>query len=186
MSRIQAIEPAAAEAPAKAMLEGIQKKFGALPNLFKVLAHSPAALQFYVGQIEALTKGVLDPQLREQLAVVTAGANHCDYCASAHTLMGKGAGLTERELAQNLHGRSLNPRTEAALKLARSILEHRGEVSEEDLKAAREAGYSEAELVEIMAHVGMNIFTNYFNRLAKTEVDFPLVSTSSVDSPQVK
>lgn len=180
MSRIQALEPAAAGTQAKAMLEGIQKQFGALPNLFKVLAHSPAALQFYVGQIEALAHGVLDRQLREQLAVVIAGANHCDYCASAHTLMGKGAGLTPAELAQNLHGRSDKPRTEAALQLARAMLEHRGEVSDEDLKAARAAGYSEAELVEIAAHVGMNIFTNYFNRLAQTQVDFPLVSTSAV------
>ena len=180
MSRIQALEPAAAETTARAMLEGVHKKFGALPNLFKVLAHSPAALQFYVGQIEALAKGVLDRQLREQLAVVTAGANHCDYCASAHTLMGKGVGLAQEELAQNLHGRSQNPRTEAALTLARTILERRGEVSDEDLQATRAAGYSEAELVEIAAHVGMNIFTNYFNRLAQTEVDFPLVSTSTV------
>lgn len=180
MSRIEALEPAAAGAQAKAMLEGVHKQFGALPNLFKVLAHSPAALQFYVGQIEALSSGVLDRQLREQLAVVTAGANHCDYCASAHTLMGKGAGLSPTELAQNLHGRSANPRTAAALQLARAMLEHRGEVSDEDLKAARAAGFSEAELVEIAAHVGMNIFTNYFNRLAQTKVDFPLVSTSAV------
>lgn len=180
MSRIQAIEPAAAEAPAREMLEGVRKKFGAVPNLFKILAHSPAALQFYIGQIEALSKGVLDRALREQLAVVTAGANHCDYCASAHTLMGKGVGLTEKELEQNLHGQSSNPRTAAALTLARAILEQRGEVSDADLKAASEAGYSKAELVEIMAHVGMNIFTNYFNRLAQTEVDFPRVNTSAV------
>lgn len=180
MSRIQALDPAAAEAPAQAMLEGVRKKFGAIPNLFKVLAHAPAALQFYIGQIEALTKGVLDRTLREQLAVVTAGANHCDYCASAHTLMGKGVGLTDKELALNLHGQSLNPRTEAALKLARAILDRRGDVSDEELKAARAAGLSEAELVELMAHVGMNIFTNYVNRLAQTEVDFPLVSTSAV------
>jgi uncharacterized peroxidase-related enzyme len=178
MQRIPALSTAAAPALSQPLLEGAQKKLGMVPNLFKTLAHSPAALQYYMSSVQALSGGVLPAALREQLALVIAGQNECDYCASAHTLMGKGAGLAAGELADNLRGRSGNAKTQAALEFAASIVKNRGRITDAQLEAVRSAGYGDAEVVEIVAHVGMNIFSNYFNHIAGTVIDFPLVKTA--------
>ena len=178
MQRILALTLTAAPAASRTLLEATQRKIGMVPNLFSTIAHSPAALAGHLHQSDALAGGVLTPVLREQLALVTAGENGCDYCASAHTLMGKGAGLTSAEAARNLQGHADNAKTQAALSFAKAILASRGQISDSQLAAVRSAGYSDAEVVEIVAHVGMNVFTNYFNNLARTTVDFPLVSTA--------
>ena len=180
MQRILALDPSTAPAASKDLLNAIQKKLGMVPNLFKTLAHSPAVLQSYVRQSEALAGGSLSPALREQIALVTAGTNGCDYCASAHTLMGKGAGLKQEEMANNLRGSADNAKTQAALDFAKAIVLNRGHVTDDEIKAVRGAGYSEAELVEIIAHVSANLFTNYFNHIAKTVIDFPFVGTENV------
>jgi len=178
MQRITALIPSAAPAPAKTLLDAAQKKIGMVPNLFATLAHSPAALQAYLQQTEALAAGALAPVLREQLALVTAGVNGCDYCASAHTLMGKGAGLSAGEAASNLRGHANAPKTQAALDFAKAILHSRGHVTDAQLQAVRAAGFGDADIVEIVSHVAMNTFTNYFNNVAKTVIDFPHVSTA--------
>ena len=179
MQRIPALAIAAAPAASLPLLEGVQKKLGMVPNLLKTLAHSPAVLQYYLAGSEALGTGALPAPLREQIALVTAGENECDYCASAHTLMGKGAGLGSAEMAENLRGRSGNAKTRAALTFAAAIVSDRGRVSEEQLKAVRAAGYGDAEVVEIVAHVAANIFTNYFNHVAGTVIDFPVVASAA-------
>jgi uncharacterized peroxidase-related enzyme len=178
MQRIATLDIKDAPTASQVMLTAAKEKIGMLPNLFKTLAHSPAALQSYLAQSEALAGGVLPPALREQLAVVTAGTNHCDYCASAHTLMGKGAGISATELAANLIGDSGDAKVQAALNFAKTIINGRGQLSDADLAAVRAAGFGDAEIVEIIAHVGMNIFTNYFNHIAATVIDFPLVQTA--------
>jgi uncharacterized peroxidase-related enzyme len=160
------------------LLEAVKKQMGTVLNIFKGFAHSPAALEAYLAQSRALAGGVLDPKLREQIAVTMAGANQCDYCASAHTFLGKKAGVAEAELAANLAGRSQDDKTGTALRFARAVLENRGQLGDADLQRVRDAGFSEAEIVEIIAHVGMNLFTNFFNNVADTEVDFPRVDTS--------
>jgi len=177
MQRISALVPSNTPVASQAMLDAVKIKIGMVPNLFKTIAHSPAALQFYLQQMEALAGGVLSAPLREQLALTSAGENACDYCASAHTLMGKGAGVPEKELSENLRGRSDDAKTRAALTFARAIIAGRGQISDMQIEAVRAAGFTDAELVEIIAHVGMNIFTNYFNLVAQTVVDFPLVRT---------
>lgn len=178
MPRIHTVN--ASDTPEKSipLLEAVAKMFGKVPNLVQTLAHSPAALRFYLSQIEALSGGVLTRQLREQIALVSAGINHCDYCASAHTLAGRGHGLKAEELAANLAGHSPDAKTQAALDFAKQIITMAGHVNDDALQAVRNAGYSEAEIVEIIAHVGMNIFTNYFNHIAATVIDFPLVTTA--------
>lgn len=160
------------------MLTAVVKKFGRAPNLIQTLAHSPAALKFYLSQSEALSEGALVPQLRQQIALVVAGINRCDYCVSAHTVAGKGAGITSAELASNLSGHSENEKTQAALDLAKAIVTQDGQVSDSVLQAVRHAGFNEAEIEEIIAHVGMNIFTNYFNHIAATVNDFPFVGAA--------
>jgi uncharacterized peroxidase-related enzyme len=161
----------------KPMLEGFAKQFGMVPTLIQTLAHSSAGLKFYLSQVEALSAGELSAQLREQIALVTAGINHCDYCASVHTLAGKRRGLSSEELAANLAGSSQDEKVQVALNFAKEIVTKNGNVSDEAMECIRGGGYSESEIVEIIAHVGMNIFTNYFNHIARTTIDFPLVQT---------
>lgn len=177
MQRINALEPNLAPTASKTQLDAVQKQIGMVPNIFKTIAHSPAALQFALGQSAALAAGALSPALREQIALVTAGSNACDYCASAHTLMGKGAGLQAAEMTNNLTGTSADAKTRAALSFAKTIVQERGLVSDEQLNAVRLAGFTDGEIVEIIANVAANIFTNYFNHIAGTVIDFPRISS---------
>jgi len=175
MPRITPIDPASADPKAQNLLDGVQKALGTTPNLMKTLAHSPASLNAYLGFGQALGGGQLGGVLREQIALAVAGANGCEYCASAHTALGKGQKIDDEELARNVTGQSSDPRTQTALDFARAIVTKRGWVSDDDLAAVREAGFSEGEIVEIVATVALNVFTNYFNHVAGTDVDFPRV-----------
>lgn len=172
MQRILAITQP--EGKAFDLLADVKKSMGSTPNLFTTLACAPAALEAYLGMVNALGRGVLSRTLREQLAVTVAGYNGCNYCASAHVFLGRKAGLTSEELTANSQGQSSDYKTLAALTFARALLENRGKTSEADLEAVRAAGFSDEETVEILAHVAMNSFTNYFNETAKTVIDFPL------------
>jgi uncharacterized peroxidase-related enzyme len=180
MQRIPALSIDNAPAASQVLLQAVQKQIGMVPNIFKTIAHSPAALSFALSAGETLSKTKLPAALREQLALVTAGANACDYCASAHTLMGKGAGVAADELARNLRGQSATERTQAALSFAAAIVQERGRVSDAQLQAVRAAGYDDAEVVEIVAVVVSNIFTNYFNHIAGTVIDFPVVRSAEL------
>lgn len=161
------------------LLAGVKKMLDRTPNIFTTLAHSPAALGLFVGAIGAMANSKLSGGLREQIALTVAGANGCDYCASAHTTLGKMNKVSEAELAQNLLSQSSDARVQAALIFARKIVEARGHVSDTDVQDVRKAGYDDSEIVDIVAVVGVNIFTNYFNHVAGTEIDFPLVTTAS-------
>lgn len=161
----------------KPMLEAVAAQFGKAPNMLRTLAHSPAALQSYLSQVTALSGGELAVQLREQIALVTAGISGCDYCASAHTLAGKRRGLDAAEMLENLAGRSGDPKTRVALDFVHAMVTRRGQIAGDAVDGLRRAGYSEGEIVEIIAHVGMNLFTNYVNHIAGTVIDFPLVRT---------
>lgn len=163
---------------AQTMLDAAKKQLGMVPNLFQTLAHSPAALEAYLSFNTALSKSKISAALREQLALTVAAVNGCDYCASAHTALGKMAHVDEAELTCNLAGVSNNPKTQAALTFAKQVVKERGQVKDADLAAVRDAGYSDAEVVEIISVVAVNIFTNYFNHIAGTEIDFPRVNTA--------
>ena len=178
MQRIKAVGDHDVPEGSKAILVAVIKKQGAVTNFIKTLARSPAALRFYLSQTEALSTGVLSKQLREQIALVAAGANNCDYCASVHTFLGKRKGLDAVELAANIAGHSADPKTRAVLRFVDDIVKNQGHLADLDLSAIRKAGYGDEQIVEIIAHVGMNIFTNYFNNIAKTAIDFPSVSTA--------
>ncbi len=175
MPRIQPIELDQAHPKAKALLEGVHKSLGITPNIMATMAQSPATLEAYLGFGKALSGASISPQLREQIALTVAGENSCGYCASAHTAIGTKLGVDTDELAANLKGLSSDPKTEAALEFARRIVIERGWVSDDDLRHVREAGYSEGEITEIVAAVAQNLFSNYFNHLADTDVDFPRV-----------
>jgi len=179
MQRIAALDLAAAPVASQPLLTVVQNKLGMIPNLVKTLAHAPAALTAYLQQSEALSGGTLSPALREQIALTVAGANRCDYCASAHTLLGKHAGVDAQEAANNLTGRASDARAQAALIFAKQVIDTRGHVTDAQLQATRSAGFSDEAIVEMVAHVALNIFTNYFNHVAATMIDFPTIRTAA-------
>ncbi|MGH8656844.1 MAG: carboxymuconolactone decarboxylase family protein [Gammaproteobacteria bacterium] len=175
MTRIQPINYEQSTGKAKELLDAVKAKLGLTPNMMKTMAQSPTVLEAYLSFSGALGGGKLNAKVREQLALVTAAINDCGYCASAHTAIGKTVGLSEEAILAARDGRASDAKNDAALKFARTIIVNRGEVSNDDLQAVRAAGFAEGEVVEIIANVALNIFTNYFNRIAKTEIDFPKV-----------
>ncbi len=175
MTRIKPIDVDQAEGKTKSMLENVNKAVGMVPNLMRTLAHSPAALDAYLGFGKALGGGSLSAKLREQIALTAANVNACEYCASAHTALGKKFGIDATELQRNLQASSRDPKVEAALRFAKAVVVRQGWVTDEELEHVREAGYSDGEINEIIATTAISIFTNYFNHVAGTEVDFPVV-----------
>jgi uncharacterized peroxidase-related enzyme len=177
MPRLTPIDPAHAEGKAKVLLDGVQKKYGMVPNLLATLANAPAALEAYLGLGQVLAGGSLDGKTREAIALTVAGENGCDYCAAAHSAIGAGLGVAAEELGANLRGRSSDPRVTAILRFARAVVAERGWVGDDELAAARAAGLTDGEITEIVAAVAVNTFSNYFNHVAETEVDFPPVAS---------
>ena len=175
MTRITAVEPGKATGKARELLDAVKNKVGRVPNMMRTMAHSPAVLEAYLNFSAALAGGQLNAKLREELALLSAEMNACSYCAAAHTAIAKMVGLSGDAILLARKGHSLDPKTNAALNFARALIETRGEVSEADFQAAKDAGFSEAEIGEIIANVALNIFTNYFNIVAQTEIDFPKV-----------
>lgn len=177
MSRITT--PASIEAsPAgsQPLLEAVKKQLGIVPNLFRVVGNSPAALEGYLGLNGALAKGTLDAKTRERVALAVAEVNGCDYCLSAHTYLGKNlAKLDDAEIAANRAGMSGDPKANAAVRFAVALVKHRGHVVDADLASVKSAGFTEAQIIEIVLHVALNTLTNYVNNVADTEIDFPAV-----------
>ncbi len=179
MPRIQAIDPNAATGKTKELLDGVKAKIGMIPNLMRTFANSTAALEGYLNFSSALSSGLLNAKLREQIALAVADANSCEYCLSAHTAIGKMVGLNENEIAASRQASSGDAKQDAALKFAHQIVVRRGEVDNNDLATVRAAGYNDGEITEIIANVALNIFTNYFNHAAQTVVDFPKINLTT-------
>lgn len=175
MSRIATINNTNADFEQKAMLDGIRLKLGMVPNFLRILANSPAALRAFLGLHSVANEGSIDAQTRQRIALAMAQANSCDYCISAHTAIGRKSGLSGDEIAAARAGTSEDAQAETAVKFALSLLEKRGAVSAAELDEVRAAGYSDADIVEIITHVGMNFLTNILNKASGTEIDFPKV-----------
>jgi uncharacterized peroxidase-related enzyme len=179
MTRLPLIDPNAPGA-AKPTLDAVNAQLKMVPNLFRVAANSPAALGALASMEGALGKGVLRARVREQIAIAVAQENACDYCLSAHSAIGKMVGLSATQLADARAGKSDEPKVDSILTLALRILRKRGRVSERELAEAEAAGVTDAEIVEIVAAVALNIFTNYLNVAADTEIDFPVLRTAEL------
>ncbi len=165
----------AAPASARPLLEAVNKQLGSVPNLFRLVANSPAALEGYLGMSGALAKGSLPAQTRERIALAVAQINDCGYCLSAHSYLGQEPGEAERRRDRGQsHGGSLDPKADAAVRFAAKVVRERGHVSDADVQAVRMAGYDDAQIVEIVQHVALNTWTNYVNSVAQTEIDFPV------------
>jgi len=175
VNRIIQVDPAQATGKTKQLFEAVQVKWGAVPNLFRVLGVSPAALEGYLHFADALAGGSLSSRVREQIALAVAEANFCGYCLSTHSFLGGKVGLTKTDIADARHARAADRKTDAILKLTRGIVVQRGEVSDADFKLARPSGLTDGDIVETVANVALNIFANYVNHAARTVVDFPEV-----------
>lgn len=180
MSRVQLVNPADTTPNRKALLEQINKAFGATPNMFKAVANSPAALKSMWDSFGTLGSGVLGAKLGEQIAVAIADRNRCDYCLAAHTVLGKGAGVSAAEMTAAQAGQSSEPRTAAALEFALKVVSNRAQLSIEDFARLRAEGFDDEQIVEILAHVALNLFTNYVNVAFDIPVDFPKVQLNPV------
>ncbi|MHC8308073.1 carboxymuconolactone decarboxylase family protein [Pseudomonas sp. GT1P32] len=170
MSRINTLSLEHATDTTRPLLEGVQKKIGFLPNVFKTLAHAPAVLSSYLQQSATLGKTSLSATEKEAIFLATSQVNGCDYCLAAHTLFAGKAGLSAQDILSARNGQ-LN----AFATLARQITESRGHLSSEQIAAARAAGINDSKIVEVIAHVASQTLTNYLNNVALTEIDFPAI-----------
>lgn len=180
MSRINAVDREHADENVGRTFDAIHKKLGMVPNMMRTMAQSPRVLEGYLALSGALSRGLLPATLQEQIALAVAETNACNYCLSAHTALGRGAGLSDDQLAASREGRAADPKANTALQFALAVLQRRGGVSDEEFARVRAAGFSDAEIAEIIAHVALNVLTNYFNRAADTEIDFPKVAAAQL------
>jgi uncharacterized peroxidase-related enzyme len=179
MPRIQPIDPASATGETAAHLATSRKMFGGTPNLITTAANSPAVVGAMLGMFASIGKSSLGAKVGEQIAIAVALSNSCGYCLSAHTAIGKMHGLEPAELAAAQRADSANAKTAAILRLAVAINHSRGQVSDAVLAEARNAGITDAEIVDVVGHVALNVFTNYLNNVSETAIDFPLVALAA-------
>lgn len=163
---------------AKQLLDGVRKSFGMTPNMMKVMASSPAALGGYLNFSAALAGGVLDAKFREQIALAVAQANDSEYSLYHHAALAKSAGMSEEEIESSRRSRSEDAKRDAGLKFVLQLVVFRGKVDEKTMRRVRAAGYTDAEIIEVVANVGLEIFADYFNHVAAPEPDFPAVPTA--------
>lgn len=175
MSRITVVDQNNASPEQSALFDAIQSQLGVVPNFLKVFANSPTALRAFLGLYGVANEGSLDPQTRERIALALAQQNACEYCVSAHTAIARKAGLSTAEIEANRAGTSKDAKAAAAVKFARALVAHTGEVTTAELLEVRNAGYDDAQIVEIITHVGLNLLTNILGKASRVEIDFPAV-----------
>ncbi len=175
MSRITIVDPSQAKDAARPLLDAVQASLGITPNFIKVLANAPVALDGFLGLYIIASRGALDAPTRERIALAVAEQNGCQYCVSAHTVIAKSVGLSEGEIQAARHGTSADPKGAAAVKFARALVNAMGDVSNAEFQSARDV-LSEEEIVEVIAHVALNIFTNILGKSTRVAIDFPQVA----------
>jgi len=166
-------------AESKQLLEHVEKTFGMVPNFFSLIALSPDALKGVTALHSTIGRS-LGPKTRERIHIAIAEVNGCDYCVSAHThLVQKLAGLTAEDTALNRLGRSTDRKADAAVLFAQKVAKTRGRIDDADLAAVRAAGWSDAQIIDIIAELAFSFTTNMFNNVAETEIDsaFPILHT---------
>jgi uncharacterized peroxidase-related enzyme len=178
MSRIVPVVSSNVDPKVAAALSQVKASFGMVPNLFATIAHSSVALDGYLSLSKVLSHGRLSARQREILALTVAQENECRYCLSAHTALAKAAGVSEAEALKARGGEGDDPFERALASLAKAIVRQRGHIPDEDIERAQKAGIDDGLMMEIVANVVVNTFTNYVNEVAETEIDFPVVEVS--------
>ena len=179
MARIQPVQQSAADAKTVELLQSVEKKMGKVINILGTMAHSSAVLKAFLGFSQSLSEGELPVPLRERIALAVGEATGCDYCVAAHTIMAGKVGLTEEDILDARRGTASDEKAAVALELALKIVKTQGFVDDEDIERAHGVGYTDGEICEIVASVALNLFTNYFNHVADTDIDFPTVPALS-------
>lgn len=175
MPRISQIDLNEVSGKSQELLCAVQEKFGMVPNMTRTMANSPVVLEGYLGLSTALSKGKLSAEQREQIALTVAQANLCDYCLAAHSAIATKVGLTDDAILDSRNGTSVDSESNVLIRFARKMVDERGNVSDNDVEELRAAGFKDGAIAEVVANVALNMFTNYFNHVAETEVDFPKV-----------
>ena len=184
MNRIPPVDRNATNDSVRRNFDAIEKQLGVVPNMMRTMAQSPSVLEAYLGFGAALRRGGLSSALQEQIALAVAEVNECDYCLSAHTYIGKNLlRLDDAELTANRDGTSNDPKADAAVRFAATVVRKRCRVSDANIRAVKLAGYDDAAVVEIVQNVALNIWTNYLNEVAQTDIDFPVVNTRKAALP---
>ncbi|MBW4707442.1 carboxymuconolactone decarboxylase family protein [Roseobacter sp. YSTF-M11] len=179
MSRLNQVSDAQASTEVAAVFDAIKGKIGMVPNLYRVAANEPAVLKGLLGLNDTLSTGVFDARTREAIALTVAGANSCDYCASAHSAISAALKVSDAEIDAHLSGQSADPKLRAILTLTTEIVSMQGQVRDDAVAAARAGGLDDGEITEVVANVVANIFTNYLNHVAQTDIDFPVKSATA-------
>ena len=174
MSTFTLVAPETSTGQAKELLASVKSKLGLIPNMTRAMVRAPAVLDAYLQMNGALAKGALPAKVREQIALAVAQANQCDYCLAAHSTIGKLVGLAPEQILAARKAHAADASTDALLAFAKAVVEKRGRVDASDLFAVRTAGFGDDAIAEVVANVALNVFTNYFNQVAGTAIDFPL------------
>jgi uncharacterized peroxidase-related enzyme len=173
MAHLNLIDPDKAQGELKDQFAAVKQTFGGVPNFIRAMGNSPALLGGFLGLYGGLAKGSIDSATAERIALAMAETNSCEYCLSAHTALAQGAGLSEDDIAAARHGTSTDTRAAAAVQFARSVLDHKGQVTAGEVETVRRAGYSDAQIAEIIGHVGLNTLLNFFGKASRIDIDFP-------------
>ena len=184
MSRLPPIQANGATSELKRSLKNSRLKLDEAPRFLQVMANSPASLRAYLRADAALVRGQLTPRQRQQVALAVAEINGSSYSLSAHYDTGKSLGLTHQEMQLARNAAAADPKADTMLRFTRSVVLQRGDISDDDFQALGKAGFNEAQIIEIIANIALNIFSNYFSSVARTEVDFPLLQPGA-DAPRV-
>jgi uncharacterized peroxidase-related enzyme len=180
MQRITALDPETTTGKSKDLFGAIQTKLGMVPNMMRTMGNSPAVLDGYLSFSEALGAGKIGGKLGTLIAITVANANRCEYCNAAHSFIGeKLVSIDNNAIDAAREGKSADAKTQAALGFAKTLVEKRGHILDSDIFYLKNAGYTEGEIAEIIAHVGLNVFTNYFNNAARVAIDFPAVKLAA-------
>jgi alkylhydroperoxidase AhpD family core domain len=174
MTRVQPATQDKAQPAVQEIYKALEKKMGKVPNIFQNMGNSPAVLKGFLAFSGAAEQTSLSPKVREEIALIVAQSNNCNYCLSAHTAMSKGAGITDQEILQARKGMSQDPKTQAILAFAKLVVEKRGNVTDQDVAALKSKGVTDTEIVEIIMVISVNMFTNYFNHITDPKIDFPV------------
>ncbi len=175
MSRITTVTDDIANIEQTELFTAIKSKLGIVPNFLRIFANSPDALTAFLGFYHIAGNGSLDAATRERIALTLAQKNECGYCLSAHTAIGSKAGLNKAEINSNRSGDSQDAKAAVAVKFARSLVDHMGEVTTGEIQELHDAGFTDADIVEIITHTGINILTNILSKASRVEIDFPRV-----------
>jgi len=175
MTRLPTVNANTADAATQALLSGVEKKLGMVPNMISTMAQSLPVAKAYLAFSDALSGSSIGPKLREQISIGVGASNGCNYCLAAHSAIGKSVGLSDCEVIDAQSASSTDSNSEVALRFAKNVAENRGGVSDDEFEKMRNAGYSDTEITDVIGLVALNTFTNIFNRAAQTEIDFPAV-----------